>query len=59
MSSLGQILVKAFIIEIDEDVLLLVGYECDEFFDTFGERLLFAVVVIGEVGMEVKGLLFL
>lgn len=57
MTCLGEVVVKALIVEVDEDIFLFVRDDCYEFFDSFGERLL-ALVVVGEVGVEIEGFFF-
>jgi hypothetical protein len=57
LACLGKVLVEALVVEIDEDVFLLVGDHCYEFFDSFREGL-FALIVIREVGVKVERFFF-
>lgn len=50
---------EGLVVEVDENVLLLVGDEGDQFFYSFGEGPFLALVVVGKMRVEVKLLLFL
>lgn len=54
-----QVLVEALVIEVHQHRLLLVGDEGHEFFQPFREGALLALVVVGEVRVEVERLLLL
>ena len=54
-----QVLVESFIVEVHQYRLLLVGDEGHEFFQPFREGALLALVVVGEVRVEVERLLLL
>jgi hypothetical protein len=57
LACLGEIVVEALVVEVDEDVFLFIGDDCNEFFDSLREGFL-ALVIVGEVRVEIERLFF-